>query len=125
MRRTGVFARLTMLMSPVLHGQKAASNVDLSCVDSLELPTRDLFAARAGSSGVVHAVAPTGKDGKLSNLRLRWTSGSPSLSRIRPIQSLSLASASSRHIGSSWSFARSSQTTTLHHPEMFQNSRSL
>jgi len=47
MRRTGVFARLTMLMSPVLHGQKAASNVDLSCVDSLELPTRDLFAARA------------------------------------------------------------------------------
>ena len=77
MRRSGVFARLTMLMSPVLHGQKAASNVDLSCVDSLELPTRDLFAARAGSSGVVLAVAPTGKEGKLSNLRLEGGNRAP------------------------------------------------
>jgi hypothetical protein len=61
-------AGLSMLACPVLHGQKPT--VDLSCVDSLELPTRGLLAAGAGSSGVVHAAAGIGKDGKLSNLRM-------------------------------------------------------
>lgn len=65
-----IMAGLSMVASPVLHGQKPASNVDLSCVDYLELPTRGLIAAGAGSSGVVHAVARIGADGKLSDLRL-------------------------------------------------------
>src|SRR5216684_2915500 len=61
---------LSMTGIPILHGQKPLSKVDLSCVDSLELPTRGLFAAGARESGVVDAVAHIGKDGRLSRLQL-------------------------------------------------------
>ena len=70
MRMNAAIMAGSLLVSPALHGQKPVSNVDLSCVDALELPTRGLIAAGAGSSGVVHAVARIGEAGKLSNLRL-------------------------------------------------------
>jgi hypothetical protein len=72
-----IAAALSMMVGPVLHGQKPLSNVDLSCVDSLELPTRGLLAAGAGHSGVVHAVARIGNEGRLSSLRLEG--GNPGL----------------------------------------------
>lgn len=60
---------LFMAAGPLLHGQGAA-NADLSCVDFLELPTRGVIAAAAGTSGVVRAVAHIGEQGRLSSLEL-------------------------------------------------------
>ncbi len=64
-------AMLCGIVSPVvLPGQTPASAADHSCVESLELPTRGLFAARAGASGEVYAVVRIGKEGQVDKLDL-------------------------------------------------------
>jgi hypothetical protein len=64
-------AMLCCIVGPVvLPGQTRTSASDRSCVESLELPTRGLFAARAGASGEVHAVVRIGKDGQVDKLDL-------------------------------------------------------
>ena len=68
------FVRIMLVLSVgfcrVLIAQDTAHGADLSCAASLELPTRGLLAARAGSSGTVAAVIRIGKGGKMSALRL-------------------------------------------------------
>jgi hypothetical protein len=54
----------------VLTGQTRIAAADHSCVKSLELPTRGLLAARAGTSGTVHATGRIGEDGQLDKLDL-------------------------------------------------------
>ena len=61
----------------LLQAQEPLVGPDLSCISSLELPTRGLLAAGAGTSGTVHAAAEIGKEGQLSKLRL--TGGNPGL----------------------------------------------
>ena len=67
MRGAILAAALSVTTVPMLQGQKPSR--DLSCVTSLELPTRGLLAA-AGESGVVNAVIQIGTDGRLSHLEL-------------------------------------------------------
>src|ERR1700682_6109828 len=64
-----IIAVLVIARSRLMLGQEPAT-AHLSCVDSLELPTRGLFAAGAGKSGIVYAIAHIGKDGQLSRLEL-------------------------------------------------------
>lgn len=65
------------LFTLLLRAQEPTADPDLSCFSSLELPTRGLFAAGAGTSGSVIAAAEIGRGGKLSKLRL--TGGNPGL----------------------------------------------
>jgi hypothetical protein len=58
------------MLTPVLRAQDPGSRLDFSCIDFLELPTRGLLAAGAGTSGTVRAVAQIGKEGQLSKLTL-------------------------------------------------------
>jgi hypothetical protein len=53
-----------------LNGQTQPATAYASCIKSLELPTRGLLAARAGTSGTVGAVVFVGKDGKIEKLDL-------------------------------------------------------
>ena len=55
----------------LVRAQTPASGIDLACVTYLELPTRGLHAARAGSSGTVFAAGRIGKKGRLTLLQLR------------------------------------------------------
>jgi hypothetical protein len=57
-------------LTPVVRAQDPGSRFDFSCIDFLELPTRGLLAAGAGTSGTVRAVAKIGKKGQLSKLTL-------------------------------------------------------
>jgi len=59
-----------IIVPAVLPGQTRTSVGDYSCVRSLELPTRGLFAARAGTSGSVHVVVWIAKDGQVGKLDL-------------------------------------------------------
>jgi hypothetical protein len=54
----------------MLKGQTRTSTADHSCVKSLKLPTSGLFAARAGTSGTVHATIRIGEDGQLDKIDL-------------------------------------------------------
>ena len=57
-------------MPALLLGQTRASAADRPCVKSLELPTRGLLAAGAGSSGTVVATVLIAKDGSVQRLDL-------------------------------------------------------
>jgi hypothetical protein len=70
-------AELALIFTPLLYGKEMTSTANLSCVSSLELPTRGLLAAGAGASGIVHVFARIGRDGRLSNLKL--DGGNPGL----------------------------------------------
>ena len=59
------------ILPAFLPAQPPSSSVDLSCVSSLELPTRGLLAAGAWSSGTILALGQIGKRGQLSKLQLR------------------------------------------------------
>jgi hypothetical protein len=80
-RRVRVSVTIIVLVSatfiPIVHGQDPESDTQFSCVNTLELPTRGLLASGAGNSGVVHAVADIGKDGKVAHLQLNG--GNPGL----------------------------------------------
>lgn len=55
--------------------QQGSESADFSCVNSLELPTRGLFAARAPGSGSVRAMVTIGKEGTLS--KMQFTTDGP------------------------------------------------
>ena len=65
------------LFAVLLQAQEPSVEQDLSCISFLELPTRGLLAAGAGTSGTVHVAAEIGKEGQLSKLTL--TGGNPGL----------------------------------------------
>jgi hypothetical protein len=67
-RMTRAVASFAMLTAA--YGQNPVANFDLSCITSLELPTRGLLAARAGTSGTVRALAQIGSEGQLAKLDL-------------------------------------------------------
>lgn len=62
--------------SGILFAQSQTSAGDLSCIESLELPTKGLLAARAQTSGVVRATISLGKEQKPDKVDL---SGSDNL----------------------------------------------
>jgi hypothetical protein len=79
---------LGILLSGAGYGDCAETQRGLSCVQFLELPTRGLFAARAGDSGTVHASIQIGNDGGLSKLDL--SGGNPGLqAEVRVAMNLS------------------------------------
>jgi hypothetical protein len=61
---------LCFLCGGFLQAQKPVADTDLSCVRSLELPTRGLAAARSDASGTVSARVHVGAGGKIASLDL-------------------------------------------------------